>query len=231
MSLFIGNISNSISSSELEKTFNEFGRCSINYKGTYAFAEFDNEKDAEEAMNHLQKKNMGGRELNIEWSKKSKKYDESKRHRRDVSPRGRCFNCGGRGHYARDCKERRRSRSRSRNHSRRYRRSGSRSRHHRHHRSRSSSRSSSSVSRSPRRSYRRRDDKDDSRSPSPRKSRSNSKNDNSVSSEKNNITTVKNENENKNNDIVPNVANEGNNEVSNNGSPKQEEKKNEEEQK
>ena len=43
-----------------------FGRCMINYKGTYAFAEFDNEKDAEEAMNHLQKKNMGGRELNIE---------------------------------------------------------------------------------------------------------------------------------------------------------------------
>ena len=39
------------------------------------------------------------------------------------------------------------------------------------------------------------------------------------------------ENGNKNNDIVPNVANEGNNEVSNNGSPKQEEKKIEEEQK
>ena len=209
MSLFIGNISNSISSTELEKTFNEFGRCKLNYKGTYAFAEFDNEKDAEEAMNHLQKKNMGGRELNIEWSKKSKKYDEGKRHRRDVSPRGRCFNCGGRGHFARDCKERRHS-SRSRNHSRRYRhsRSDSRSHHHRRHHSRSSSGSSSrssslSRSRSPRRSYRKKSDKNDSRNPSPRKEEK-SVDKKSVSSEKNNIESVKIENKDNENNTQEN---------------------------
>jgi RNA recognition motif-containing protein len=83
-SLFIGNISNSIGQSDLESEFQKYGTCKINYKGAFAFAEFDNEKDAEQAMLKLQKKNMGGRELNIEWSKKSKKYEGS--HRRALSP-------------------------------------------------------------------------------------------------------------------------------------------------
>lgn len=107
MSLFIGNLSKSITSSELEKTFGDFGSCRINYKGSFAFAEFENEKDAEDALENLQSKEMGGRRINIEWSKKSRRFDESKRRRRSVSPRrkdGRCYNCGSKGHFLRDCK-------------------------------------------------------------------------------------------------------------------------------
>jgi RNA recognition motif-containing protein len=109
MSLFIGNISKSVSSSELEKAFSEYGSVRINYKGSYAFAEFDHEKDAEEALDNLQSKDMGGRKINIEWSKKSRRFDESKsRRKRSVSSRGRndgrCYNCGRKGHYLRDCK-------------------------------------------------------------------------------------------------------------------------------
>ena len=145
MSLFVGNISKSVTASELEKLFGEYGSCRINYKGSYAFAEFDHEKDAEEAQEQLQSKDMGGRKINIEWSKKSRKFDESKsRRRRSVSPRrndGRCFNCGRKGHYLRDCKSSRRSRSRSRSHRRR--RSTSRDRRHGHRSSRRRSRSRS----------------------------------------------------------------------------------------
>jgi RNA recognition motif-containing protein len=109
MSLFIGNISKSISSTDLEKAFNEHGTCKINYKGTYAFAEFENEKDADDAYEHLQSKLLGGRALNIEWSKKSRRFDasKSKRRRKSSSPRrreGRCYNCGSRGHYLKDCR-------------------------------------------------------------------------------------------------------------------------------
>ena len=66
MSLFIGNISNSVDASQLEKIFGEYGPCKINYKGTYAFAEFEKEKDADDAYRQLHRKNMGGRKINIE---------------------------------------------------------------------------------------------------------------------------------------------------------------------
>jgi splicing factor, arginine/serine-rich 7 len=107
MSLFVGNISRSVTATDLEKEFTSFGHCSINYKGSYSFAEFDNEKDAEEAMEHLQSKNMGGKRINIEWSRKSKRYDGDRKSRRSVSPRkrdGRCYNCGLKGHYLKDCR-------------------------------------------------------------------------------------------------------------------------------
>lgn len=171
MSLFVGNISKSVTSSELEKLFGEYGSCRINYKGSYAFAEYDHEKDAEEAQENLQSRDMGGRKINIEWSKKSRKFDESKsRRRRSISPRrndGRCYNCGRKGHYLRDCKSsRRHSRSRSRSHGRR-RRSSSRDRRHSHRSSRRRSRSRSSRSHS----YRRKGRKGSSGSSSSSRSR------------------------------------------------------------
>ena len=44
MSLFIGNIANLITTKELEDIFSKYGKCKINYKGAYAFAEYEEEK-------------------------------------------------------------------------------------------------------------------------------------------------------------------------------------------
>ena len=49
MSLFIGNIANLISSKDLEDIFSKYGKCTINYKGAFAFAEYEDEKEAKEA--------------------------------------------------------------------------------------------------------------------------------------------------------------------------------------
>lgn len=150
MSLFIGNIAHQVSSEELEKIFSKFGKVRINYKGAYAFAEFDEENSAKQAKDEIQSQQFNGRSLNIEWSKKSKYYEGKERN--SPSPIGKCYNCRRRGHYARDCPERRHSSvSRRRYHGRRY-----HSRSHSHHHHRRYSRSRSSRSRSDRRRYRRR---------------------------------------------------------------------------
>eukprot|EP00347_Sterkiella_histriomuscorum_P016312 403353670 len=86
-------------------------------QGNYAFIEFDNERDAEEAVDELQGKDMGGLKINIEWSKKSGRFNakDSKRPQRSERSRDdlKCYNCNKTGHFARDCRARRRSRSRS----------------------------------------------------------------------------------------------------------------------
>jgi RNA recognition motif-containing protein len=132
--LFVGNISNTVRQSDIEKYFEEFGECRVKFKGSYSFVEYDKENDADNAYKNLQNKKIGGREINIEWSKQSGKFDPSKSRKGKVSnsPRRqsdrseiRCYTCNSMGHYARECRDggsskysRRRSRSRSRSKSR-----------------------------------------------------------------------------------------------------------------
>ena len=177
MSLFIGNIAGEISQKELEDLFSKYGKCEIKYKSIFAFAEYSSDKEAEQAMQELNKKEINGRALSIEWSKKSKNYISKRYSRENSTYSMRCYNCNRRGHFARDCPEIRRSNSRNRYpgrdrsyHSRmrsrsRSHRSRSRSRHRRRRRYDSSSSRSRGRDR-----YRRRD-----RSDSRRRSRSRSR--------------------------------------------------------
>ena len=85
-SLFIGNISRNVKPQDLEDELNKFGKCRVNFKvryelldniqGSYAFVEFDDDKEAEEALDGLQDKEMGGLKITLEWSKKSGKFDQ-----------------------------------------------------------------------------------------------------------------------------------------------------------
>ena len=133
MSLFIGNIAGEISLKELEELFTKYGKCEIKHKKIYAFVEYSSDKEAEQAKQDLNNKEVKGRILSIEWSKKSKNYIY-KRNKDSIYIR--CYICGHRGHLARDCSERKGYR---RYHERRYRsRSRSRSRHYRSRRSHNS---------------------------------------------------------------------------------------------
>jgi RNA recognition motif-containing protein len=60
MSLFVGNISRNVGASDFEHEFERMGPCTVNFKGSFAFVEFKDEKDAEEAINSLNSKDIGG---------------------------------------------------------------------------------------------------------------------------------------------------------------------------
>ncbi|KAG8179290.1 hypothetical protein JTE90_024139 [Oedothorax gibbosus] len=136
--VYVGELGNSGTRHELEDAFSYYGPLrnvwvARNPPG-FAFVEFEDNRDARDAVRALDGKVLCGRRVRVELS--SGKSRSSYRPPPRGNPDERCYECGERGHYARDCKGGgRRGRSRSRSRSPRRGRSRSRSR------SRSASRS------------------------------------------------------------------------------------------
>ncbi len=92
MSLFVNNLSSTVTSDILENLFKEYGNCKVNFKGTYAFVDFNQEKDANDAYENLKGKNVEGREIKIEWNRNGRNNSP---HIRSFT--GKCYRCGQRG--------------------------------------------------------------------------------------------------------------------------------------
>ncbi|KAL6468850.1 hypothetical protein MHYP_G00223740 [Metynnis hypsauchen] len=170
--VYVGNLGTGAGKGELERAFGYYGPLRTvwiarNPPG-FAFVEFEDPRDAEDAVRGLDGKVICGTRVRVELSTgmpRRSRYDRPPT-RRPFDPNDRCYECGEKGHYAYDChrySRRRRSRSRSR----------SRSRGRRYSRSRSRSRGRRSRSFSPRRS--RSGSPWRSRSGTPRRSRSRSR--------------------------------------------------------
>ncbi|XP_060528015.1 serine/arginine-rich splicing factor 7-like [Cylas formicarius] len=158
--VYVGDLGNSASKQEIEDAFRYYGPLrnvwvARNPPG-FAFVEFEDSRDAEDAVRGLDGRTICGRRARVEMSNGKSgggrfRGPPPRSRGRPFHPDDRCYECGDRGHYARDCnryrrgrRDRSRSRSRSRSRDRRSRsrsnRSNSRSRSRsRSHRSRSAS--------------------------------------------------------------------------------------------
>ncbi|XP_050040559.1 serine/arginine-rich splicing factor 7-like isoform X1 [Dermacentor andersoni] len=124
--VYVGELGNSGTKHELEEAFGYYGPLRNVWVARsppgFAFVEFEDPRDARDAVRALDGKMLCGRRVRVELST-GKSRNSYRGSSRPFQPTDRCYDCGERGHYARDCRvysrrnSSRRSRSRSRSRS------------------------------------------------------------------------------------------------------------------
>ncbi|KAF2883845.1 hypothetical protein ILUMI_22314 [Ignelater luminosus] len=119
--VYVGDLGNNASKQELEDAFGYYGPLrnvwvARNPPG-FAFVEFEDPRDAEDAIRGLDGRTICGRRARVEMSNGkagSGRYrgPPPRSRGRPFHPDDRCYECGDRGHYARDCHRYKRNRRR-----------------------------------------------------------------------------------------------------------------------
>ncbi|OWF35379.1 Serine/arginine-rich splicing factor RS2Z32 [Mizuhopecten yessoensis] len=102
--LFVGRLSKSTRVRDLEDVFEAYGRlarCEVKYGAemAYAFVDFEDRRDAEDAIKYENGREISGSGIVVEWAKGNR--------RGGTVSRGQgfddCYRCHRSGHWARDC--------------------------------------------------------------------------------------------------------------------------------
>ncbi|KAK4535347.1 hypothetical protein CDCA_CDCA04G1372 [Cyanidium caldarium] len=119
-SLFVGSIGPHVSEESVQQAFTRYGPCVVNFRGAYAFVDFERERDAEEAHRQMgagkPASMVDGTALRVEWSHRSAPGGHASRSAPAMNTAGygasgggggggpgACFECGATEHIARNC--------------------------------------------------------------------------------------------------------------------------------
>jgi len=113
--LYVGNLPRGVTEGDLTKEFDYYGNLSKVWVARnppgFAFVEFEDERDAEDAIRGMDGKDFQGSRIRVERSNGKSREKPWLNGDRD----NRCYECGEAGHFASACDRRdRRNRSRSR---------------------------------------------------------------------------------------------------------------------